>query len=67
MYSGIITADIKPGHIPNSKCLFWTQFLEGGVFKTPEQLAVLYKQAEIDPKSPHAATCGSGNKYLLFC
>ncbi|KAF6034688.1 mpst [Bugula neritina] len=52
--------DIKPGHIPDSKCMFWTKFLEGGHFKSPEQLAQVYKEAGVDPMAPHVATCGSG-------
>ncbi|XP_067929101.1 3-mercaptopyruvate sulfurtransferase-like [Watersipora subatra] len=52
--------EIKPGHIQGSKCLFWIEFLENGVFKSPEKLAEVYKAAGVDTKSSLVATCGSG-------
>ncbi|XP_067930251.1 3-mercaptopyruvate sulfurtransferase-like [Watersipora subatra] len=52
--------DIKPGHIPGSKCLFWIEFLEDGVLKSPEKLVEVYKAAGVDPKSSIVATCNTG-------
>lgn len=56
----MFVTDIKPGHIPDSKCIFWTQFLEDGVYKSREQLAEIYKSAGVDPMSAHVATSGTG-------
>lgn len=52
--------DIKPGHIPNSHCMFWVEFLIDGMYKSAEELAEVYKQSDIDVNTEHSATCGSG-------
>jgi len=59
--------EIKPGSIPGSKCLFWVKFLDENtkLYKSPEQLATIYKEHGVDPAAPHVATCGSGEWYAM--
>lgn len=50
---------LRGGHIPNSVNIPFTEVLDNGKFKTPEQLIELFKRFEIENK-PLVFSCGSG-------
>jgi thiosulfate/3-mercaptopyruvate sulfurtransferase len=48
-------AELQSGHIPGSKCLPFTEVLEGGKFKTKSELQLVF-----DETQPMMFSCGSG-------
>ncbi len=52
-------AELKSGHIPNSKSLPYTSVIENGKFKSEEELTALFEQLQLDERSL-SFTCGSG-------
>jgi len=52
-------ANLKSGHIPNSKSLPYTQVLKDGKFLPKEELATIFETLNPD-KEPLVFTCGSG-------
>lgn len=48
------------GHIPGSKNVPWNLLVENGRYKSPEQLALIFKQQQVDIDAPSVTTCGSG-------
>jgi len=52
---------LKVGHIPGSKNIHFTDFLnEDDTFKSPEEIAKIIKDKNIDINKPLKTTCGSG-------
>lgn len=51
--------NLKSGHIPNSINLPFLRVLNNGKFKSREELAIIFKELNIENKA-HIYTCGSG-------
>jgi thiosulfate/3-mercaptopyruvate sulfurtransferase len=52
---------VRPGHIPGSHNVPYTEFTEGdGTFKSPEALVRLFAAHGVDPAKACTTTCGSG-------
>lgn len=50
----------RRGHIPGSVWIEWTQFLEGGRFKSPEAIRGLLRESGVDTDSEIAPYCHRG-------
>lgn len=52
---------LRTGHIPNSINLPYSRLLNGdGTMKSPDELAAILAESNVDMKSPVITTCGSG-------
>jgi thiosulfate/3-mercaptopyruvate sulfurtransferase len=52
---------VRPGHIPGSLSVPYTEMMEGGgTLKSREELAKLFNANKIDLNHPNVTTCGSG-------
>ncbi|KAK5885298.1 hypothetical protein CesoFtcFv8_019024 [Champsocephalus esox] len=53
--------DVKSGHIPGSKCMPFSEFLDkDGMMLSPEKLKEFFEQSQIDLQKPLCGSCGSG-------
>jgi thiosulfate/3-mercaptopyruvate sulfurtransferase len=50
----------RRGHIPGSVWIEWTQFLEGGRFKSPDAIRGLLRESGVDPESEIVPYCHRG-------
>ncbi|CAL5226222.1 g9064 [Coccomyxa viridis] len=51
---------LRSGHIPQSMNVPFTQVLQEGRYKGPEELAEVFKSAGLDLERPIVASCGTG-------
>lgn len=52
---------VRPGHIPGSANIPYTELIAGdGTLKPREELVALFRAHDIDPAHPVVTTCGSG-------
>lgn len=50
----------RRGHIPHAKHIEWTQFLENGRYKSPEQINAIIAEHDINPRHDIAIYCHRG-------
>ncbi|CAK0786382.1 hypothetical protein CVIRNUC_009595 [Coccomyxa viridis] len=51
---------VRSGHMPGSVNIPFTQVLQEGRYKGPEELITVFKDAGVDLKKPIIASCGTG-------
>lgn len=51
---------VRPGHIPGSRNLPYSELLHDGRLKSPQEIEQAFTGAGIDPDKPVVVTCGSG-------
>ncbi|MDE9445152.1 3-mercaptopyruvate sulfurtransferase [Xenorhabdus bovienii] len=51
---------LRMGHIPGSKNVPWTALIDNGSYKSPDEIAAIFKKQGVDLKQPMMTSCGSG-------
>ena len=53
-------AGVRSGHIPGSLNLPYTELIEDGILRPPDQIEAAFKRAGVDLQRPIVTSCGSG-------